>query len=122
MQKYLASLCLLVLLSSCRSGSSNMPTLESIAQNRLHHYDWLMNSAQTHAVAVAKAPAGASGLTDYLIFDVKQGKLLAEGSFRPGYIRWLNNDEIEIFDAPGMVRPDEDLARFKKIIQIKNLP
>lgn len=37
----------------------------------------------------------------------------------PGYIRWLTDNELELFDAPGTVTTNDSDNKFKKIINVR---
>ncbi len=117
----LAAYCIMALLPACRSGTAPQKQIEQYAQSRFKAYQLLYNPSKTHVLAVENQPAGPAGMLHYLIFDTTNANLLAEGSFRPGYIKWLNDAEIEILDVPGMIRQDEDMNLFKKKISVSNL-
>ncbi len=45
--------------------------------------------------------------------------VIKKGSYRSGYIHWIDNATIEYLDMPGTVREGEDLAQFRKKIIIE---
>ncbi|MCS6974225.1 MAG: hypothetical protein N2044_05055 [Cyclobacteriaceae bacterium] len=104
------------LIGSCRSQQH----IEEIARKHFSDYELLFNDARSFVLIKEKNSTNASGQIHWIILKCSNKKMILQGSFRPGYIKWLNNDEIEIFDAPGMIRSDENLDLYRKIISVRN--
>ncbi len=115
--------CLIFLLLaswSCKTGEPALQQIENTVRSRFTSYELLFNESRSFVVAVEKNATNASGRLNYLIFNCTNGSQISEGSFRAGYIKWLNDNEVEIFDAPGMVHKDEHLDLYKKVISVKS--
>lgn len=109
----------LLLIGSCRSNTSAQQRIEEIARQQFADYELLFNESRSFVVVIEKNSTNAFARLNYLIFKCADGSQISKGSFRPGYLKWLNDDEIEIFDAPGMIREDENLDLYKKIISVR---
>ncbi|GIV36215.1 MAG: hypothetical protein KatS3mg032_0594 [Cyclobacteriaceae bacterium] len=117
----LSATCMFVLLCACQTSVPAQQLIEKYASRKLSAYELLYNTSKSHVIAVEKTPNTATGRLSFLIFDTTSGELLEEGSFRPGYIKWVSNEELEIFDAPGIVQGEENQARFIKRINLSKL-
>ncbi|MCE7862425.1 MAG: hypothetical protein DYG99_02675 [Bacteroidetes bacterium CHB5] len=65
------------------------------------------NESKTHILFVQQATAYPNQPIKFLIIEKASGKALFEKSFRPGYVKWLNNNTIEYEDLPGSARQNE---------------
>jgi len=54
----------------------------------------------------------------FVIIERVDQKLVLEKSFRPGYVKWIGDTFIEILDAPGVIRENENLEDYKRIINV----
>ena len=79
------------------------------------------NTAQDFILCQEKASSTQAGILKYIIIRVSDKKILQEGYFRPGYIKWVHDYEIEIFNAPGVIRDHETLEKYKKTIFVRTL-
>ncbi len=58
-------------------------------------------------------------VTKAIVIETTNRKVLAQFSFTPGYIKWISEDEVEIYDAPGMITKDEEISKFIRKVKIK---
>jgi len=54
----------------------------------------------------------------FLVIQINTNKVVMENSFMPGYVKWLGDSALELLDVPGIIRGDEDLTDYKKIIDV----
>jgi hypothetical protein len=113
---------LLSILLSCTSGSTTLKQCEKIAGKKLDDYELICNSACTHILAVQKQGTNTTGIVNFIIFDLSEKSIVTRGTFRPGYIKWMDDNRIEIFDAPGIIKEYADTEQYKKIIYVKAIP
>jgi hypothetical protein len=59
-----------------------------------------------------------AGLKKFELIRVKDNQIIKQGNFRPGYIKWVNNYEIELLDLLGVLKDNQDLNQLKKIISV----
>jgi hypothetical protein len=56
-----------------------------------------------------------------IVIENKTVKIVAEESFIPGYIRWTGESTLELLNAPGMVKADQDLSAYTKKINLRSI-
>lgn len=56
-----------------------------------------------------------------VVIEVKTEKIVAEESFIPGYIKWIDASTLELLNAPGMIKADEDLSNYTRKINLSSL-
>ncbi len=54
-----------------------------------------------------------------VVLQRSSSKVVATFRFTPGHIKWVAEDEVEVYDAPGTIRKDEDLSKYIKTTKIK---
>jgi len=54
----------------------------------------------------------------FLVIHINTNKVVMEKSFMPGYVKWMGDSSLELLDVPGIIRGDEDLTDYKKIIDV----
>lgn len=108
-----------VIFSACRAQKTPEESLMDVIHARLPHADLIYNLKGDYVLCVEKANQPVSGRLRFLILKTDEKKLIAEGSFLPGYIKWITNDEVEVVDAPGIITGNEDLQKFKKIYNVR---
>jgi len=55
-----------------------------------------------------------------VVVEIKSKKIVATFSYVPGYCKWISETEIEVYNAPGMIRKEEDISKYITIIKIKS--
>ncbi len=53
-----------------------------------------------------------------VVIEVKSEKIVAEESFIPGYIKWIDASTLEMLNAPGMIKAGEDLSSYSRKINL----
>lgn len=56
-----------------------------------------------------------------IVIEVKTEKIVAEESFIPGYIKWIDASTLELLNAPGMIKAGEDLASYTRKINLSTI-
>ena len=108
----------LALLLSCRSAPMAQDTrlLENFVSKDLHDAKIEYNISKDVALCYDK-DAGASGMIKYKVVQVSGLQIIKEGTIRPGYIKWINNLEIELLSLPGV--QNENVIPQKEIISVR---
>lgn len=76
-----------------------------------------LNDTKSVVLAVhEKAPTEITNR--YLVIDIATATILKKGSFRPGYIKWRNNNSLELLNVPGMIPEGRNLSDYIEIIQL----
>lgn len=55
-----------------------------------------------------------------VVIEVKTEKIVAEESFIPGYIKWIDASTLEMLNAPGMIKAGEDLSSYTRKINLSS--
>ena len=55
----------------------------------------------------------------YEIFD-KGGNLINNGTIRSGYVKWIADTDIELFETPGIMPQEMERDDFVRIYQIRS--
>lgn len=58
-------------------------------------------------------------VTKGLVFDTQTKKIVQSLAFMPGYAKWIDDSTIEVFDAPEVMRENDDVSNHVKQIRIK---
>lgn len=117
--------CAFLFLSQCatRVNSVSTSTNPSTDTNKLLETEvglrstQVLNESQTYLLAVEEKEATAP-MTRYVVVERVSQKILQKGSFRPGYIKWLNNTSLELLNAPGIIPEGKNLSDYIKVIQL----
>lgn len=56
-----------------------------------------------------------------VVIEVKTQRIVAEESFIPGYVKWVDESTLELLNAPGMVKAGEDLSSYRRKINLSSL-
>ncbi len=56
-----------------------------------------------------------------VVIEVKSEKIVAEESFIPGYIKWIDASTLEMLNAPGMLKAGEDLSSYTRKINLSSI-
>lgn len=92
---------------------------EKSAQKGIHNPTIEFNSTKEFALCFQSEPSQPQGLINFIVLEIATCKIIEQGFFRPGYIKWASSNEIELLDLPGALEGDKDLTIFKKTISIK---
>lgn len=111
----------LVLLVACKSTTSiKSNAVADIVTDKLGElYDSYPNETGEYVLCVQSNSQGTNNTLRFVVVDVKQEKIVLEKVFRPGYVKWYDDSQIELSDQPGIVRESDDLSKFIKVIQVK---
>ena len=83
--------------------------------------DSLPNSSRQLMLYVQKVNLTARyPLVKAIVIDVSSQKIVSEFSYTPGYCKWKSETEIEVFNAPGTVKKEEDISKFITTIKVKS--
>ncbi|MBX2916509.1 MAG: hypothetical protein KF856_14665 [Cyclobacteriaceae bacterium] len=65
------------------------------------------NTNQTHILFVQPASAYPNQPIKFLVIEKTTSKAVLEKSFRPGYVKWRDDQTIEYEDLPSIVKQNE---------------
>lgn len=55
----------------------------------------------------------------FVVFEVASQKIVLEQRFIPGYVRWAGDYQLELLDQPGMIRQQEELKDYIRLISVR---
>jgi len=109
-----------VLLPSCRTsaGQSSGDSIVSIAKKHLNSdtVERKDNTSKSYSLFYFNDKY----ITKYIVIRISDSKVVYEGSVR-GTVYWVSDTEIKQFAVPEIVRPNEDISRFVKVIDVTNI-
>lgn len=111
--------CLLVacLLASCRSttlpGSHNTNPATERWGDQVEVYPNSTGEYMLYVQVVTK-----NSVAGFMVLRARDGEIVLDEKFLPGYIKWLTATTLEVLSIPGILKENEDLSDYKKIIDI----
>lgn len=54
----------------------------------------------------------------FLVFSMKDEKVVLEQNVRSGFVQWLSDMEIEVFTTPGFMRNDQSRDEFTQVYDV----
>jgi hypothetical protein len=119
---YLAILVGITFLIGCKPAQKNLATdsINQIASDTLgESFESHSSPNGAYILFIEKlSPTAANPIIKFIVIDSVSQKVLIEKSFRPGYAKWIGDSVIEFFDAPGIVKQNEDLSSYVKKIDV----
>ncbi len=126
----LLSVGLILLLTACsektnrtqsvNSVSISMGTItKTIAAKLGDEFKTEANTANTYLLAF-KVKNAIETNSFYLVIDMRDGKVIKEGTFRPGYVKWADNYSIELLSVPGTIPIGKTMADYKTLLIIEH--
>jgi hypothetical protein len=75
------------------------------------------NENHTHILYTQK-PDGdnAARIYKYAVVSKSDNKIVLDGSYKLGYVKWISNFQIEVLSLPSLTEQDE--AKFKKVFSV----
>jgi hypothetical protein len=77
------------------------------------------NETKTHVLYVQKAQGDHPTRSyNYVVERKSDKKIVLEGSFQMGYVKWTTNSSIEVLSLPSLTEQDE--SKYKKVFSVKS--
>ncbi len=119
----LATLLGVVLLIGCKPAQQNNASEESINQIVIEKigddFESYPSPSGSYLLFIEKInPSNANPITKFIVLESGSQKVMIEKSFRPGYVKWIDNSVLELLDAPGTLKQNEDLSSYIKKIDL----
>lgn len=116
------TLLLITILVSCRSsttGTDRDTTLKKLAHEAVGRENTIeFNSSETFALCQEQA-GGSHARKQYrfVVIRLKDMAIVYKGTFAMGYVKWLDNDSIEVFSGSPSLKEE---GSSKKIIPVNS--
>jgi hypothetical protein len=112
-------MCAGFVLVQCRSNQAqSKKAYDSIISVKVGKpFDARLNKAKTHALIQSKDSGSAATDYRYVVIKRKTNEVLLEGKFNSGgYVKWINDNQVEVFNVPKHVTVMGDSALYKRQI------
>lgn len=77
------------------------------------------NETKTHVLYVQKTQGDhPTRIYNYVVERKSDKKIVLEGSFQMGYVKWITNSSIEVLSLPSLTEQDE--SKYKKVFSVKS--
>jgi len=114
--------CVAILIFSCKPTSSNQTNTDSVEQlvtQKLGNYELFQSSSGTYTLYIQKVdPSAANPVTKFLVVESTSKMIVLEKSFRPGYVKWIDDSTLEYLDAPAILKQNETITYYIKKIDL----
>jgi hypothetical protein len=119
---YLAIFVGITLLIGCKTAQKNITpnsTNQKVTSQIGDNFDSYPSPKGSYLLFIEKlSPTTANPITKFIVIESASQKVMIEKSFRPGYVKWIGDSIIELLDAPGIVKQNEELSSYVKKIDI----
>lgn len=114
---YLTTLIGILMLGGCNPIQKNNLQEVSVSQlaieNLGNDFELQPSATGAYVLVIEKvSPTAANPITKFVVIESSSKKIVLKKSFRPGYVKWVENSVLEIFDAPGILKQFEDESSY----------
>jgi hypothetical protein len=104
-----------------RPQSSNVLTIPKIVVDKLgENIESFPNQSGKFILFVQKASNNQpTHLVKAMVIETASNKVVVEEAFVPGYIKWASESTLELLSIPGIIKANQDLSDYKRIIRIQ---
>lgn len=101
---------------ACKTGvipDSDSIALETIAQEKLgEEVTSTVNQTEEYILFVQKINPTSLQPVRFIVLEIKTQQVVLQKEFKPGYVKWSGDYQIEWLDQPGMIKPEETLSSY----------
>ena len=54
----------------------------------------------------------------FIVIQTNNGKIIHQGSFKPGYVQWKTNDSLELYSVPGIIPSHKTQTDYISVIPL----
>lgn len=84
------------------------------------NYSQTFNETKTYLLSISEKVATET-MQRYVVVEVATQKVVKNGAFRAGYVRWKNDQSLELLNAPGTLPVGKNLSDYIEIISIPTI-
>ncbi len=101
---------LLLILGACKAQkTSQIPTAEEVTQYLGEGFTAIPNESNTFTLYFVESESGTNyPRVKYIIYDHNKKAVFKKGTIPKGSIKWINNNQLELYEVPGMVTSDDE--------------
>lgn len=109
-----------IILTSFACKSQQKITLEDLSKKIGKNVILNYNENSTHALVIENVENTTNYSSKFLIVRLDDNTIVREGKIVRGYIKWVNATQLEVFEAPGIIKEGQSESDFKKIIDLSS--
>lgn len=120
--KVLIALVLLTGFGFCKSSKGQLISAEQRIREALGtDAEISVNPGETLILGLAtnnqsaRSPRKSRG---FIVLNVESGKIIYEGRIEAGYVKWFDDEHLEMFSPPGIIRQGQDKNELIKILNV----
>jgi hypothetical protein len=112
-----------LLLLNCRSNQSkdNADAITRIVREKIgDEYESIPNPTNEYVLYIKKINDNSERHQNrFIVISLSSATLIEDKLYFPGYVKWKSEYEIEYLNMPGMIREDQDLSAYIKILSVR---
>lgn len=78
-----------------------------------------LNQSQEYILFVQKADPSSLQPIRFMVMEVKTQQVVLQKDFKPGYVKWSGEYQVEWLDQPGIIQSDEPLSKYVQFATVR---
>lgn len=100
-----------------RVGQGGKSLNEEKSDESLNTINKDFNTTKTHYLETTSIDS----IKNYRVVELQSGKVILEGKFVPGYIKWINDNTLELLSLPNNIPKEKNITDYIQIIKIPSV-
>ncbi len=100
-------------ITAIAEDSLNKTVIEALGSNTEKFYNTTKD-----LLLVKQTGLPETSVVRFIVIQTSNGKIIHQGSFKPGYVQWKTNDSLELFNVPGIIPAHKTQADYISIISL----
>ena len=113
---------LLVFASSCKTTPAvvSQPDDRAIREVLGQEFKTVPSPANSYVLYIQQGAGTAAGQSvRFLVTDAATGAVLMKDSILPGYVKWSDDQTLEVLSVPGMLKQGDDLSKYIRRVNVQ---
>lgn len=115
---------LLLITIQCKTPALSQSAIDDVIRTRIgSSYSTHYNALKTLGLYTQEFSPQNNGKqkVKFMVVELSSHKILEEGSYLNGHVKWRDNTSLEVLNMPGVLKKGQSTRDFKKVIYLKNL-
>lgn len=108
---------------ACKTGvlpESANTSLDAIAREKLgDELTSTVNKTDEYILFVQKINPSSLQPVRFIVMEVKTQQVVLQKDFKPGYVKWSGEYQVEWLDQPGIIQSDEPLSKYVQFATVR---
>ncbi len=119
MKQFIILLLIIVACKSSQTSNGTLPDLSEVKAYLGESFETFSNNSETYALyTVTTDNKTVHPRVKYVVFDLRESKIIEQGLIRQGYIKWIDDSSIELMNLPGVIKDGQSQEDFIKTIKL----